>query len=198
MVGLVKAAVGLAGAILTQAYVGVLLGCLLFSSVGGPFAGRYVGFVGVPDDSPQTLNYILVLAPYMFIFSVLPSPWLGVFDGDEEVGSTTINKAKPQTRRAVFNWRISRAYGVEAAGPASLSNPFCFNLFTLAECALCVVAIISVVSAVLSLDTSLPHFHIVLLAFAIVIVVLWGTLVPVLLYTPRLARLADTGQFEKS
>jgi hypothetical protein len=124
MIGLVKAAVGLAGAIVTQIYV---------------------GFVGLPTDSVGTLDYILVLGIFVFLMSVLPSPWLYVCaDGDEG-------------RHALFSLRIGRAFGVEAA-----------------------VAAVSVLSALLSLDSSIPHWHAILMGLAIVIILLWLLLIPAL------------------
>ena len=57
VVGLVKAGVGLTGAVLTQCYT---------------------GFIGKPNDEPATLNYILMLAGWIFVFAVLPAPLLKV------------------------------------------------------------------------------------------------------------------------
>jgi MFS family permease len=124
MIGLVKAAVGLAGAIVTQIYV---------------------GFVGLPTNSVGTLDYILVLAIFVFVLSVLPSRWLYVFeDGGEG-------------RHGLFSLRIRRAFGIEAA-----------------------LAAVSVLSALIALDSSLPHWHGILLGLAILIILLWLLLIPAL------------------
>ena len=52
IVGLVKAAVGLSGAILTQGYT---------------------GFVQKPNDNPDTLDFLLVLGVWVVLFTVFPS-----------------------------------------------------------------------------------------------------------------------------
>ena len=61
---------------------------------GGLYTQTYVASFGVPDNSPSTLRFLLLIAGFVFVFAVLLSPLVRVSKNEPKMGARAVRDRK--------------------------------------------------------------------------------------------------------